>query len=86
MYEDRTSADIEKGYLEKLKSVKVQISGFCYIVDFEMMIQFRDGFPQRRRKIKRDILSGQAVKGVAGIIMGSSKLVPVSDGQGKQDY
>ena len=86
MFDDRTSADIEKGYLEKLKSVKVQISGFCYTVDFKMMIQFRDGFPHRQRKIKRDILSGQAVKGVAGIVMGSSKVVPVSDRQERESH
>ena len=75
MYDDRTSAEIERGYREDLQSVKVQISGFLYVIDFEMMVQFRDGIPNRQRKIKRDKTSNVGIKGVAGIVMGSSELV-----------
>lgn len=85
MYDDRTSAEIERGYTEDLKSIKVHISGFCYVIDFEMMVQFREGIPNRQRKIKRDKASGVPIKGVAGIFMGSSQLVTGVEQKRDQD-
>ena len=76
MYEDRTSEEIERGFVEKAKSLKIQISGFTYLVDYESMVQLREDRPNRKRKIKRDIASSDGVKGVAGIYMGGSELVP----------
>lgn len=61
MYEDRTSEEIEKGYLEHAKSVKIQVSGFTYLVDFGSMVQMREDRPNRKRKIKRDTLSSDGV-------------------------
>ena len=75
MYEDRTSEEIERGYRESNKTVTVQISGFSYIVDFESMVQFRENHPNRKRKIKRYMVSSDGVKGVAGIYMGGSQVV-----------
>ena len=85
MYDDRTSAEIERGYREDLKLVKVQISGFCYVIDFETMVQFREGIPHRQRKIKRDKTSSVGIKGVAGIVMGSSQLVTGVEQKRDQD-
>ena len=75
MYEDRTSEEIERGYRESNKTVMVQISGFSYIVDYESMVQFRENHPNRKRKIKRDVVSSDGVKGVAGIYIGGSQVV-----------
>lgn len=76
MYEDRTSEEIEKGFRENAKSVKVQISGFAYLVNFESMVQLREDRPNRKRKIKRDVISSDGVKGVAGICIGGTQMVP----------
>ena len=67
IYEDRTSEEIEKGFLKNAKLVKIQISGFMYIIDYERMVQIREDHPNRKRKIKRDLVSSAEVKGVAGI-------------------
>lgn len=67
MYEHRTSSDIENAYTEHKKILKIQISGFSYVVDFERMVQFREGIPNRQRRIKRDVVRAANVKGVAGI-------------------
>lgn len=70
MYEERTSSEIEKAYSEKKSSLRIQISGFFYVVDFERMVQCREDIPTRRRNIKRDVERSNAVKGVAGIYLG----------------
>lgn len=79
MYEDRTSTDIEKAYIEKVKLLKIQISGFHYVIDFDKMVQVRENHPSRTRKIKRDVVSSGGVKGIAGIHMGGTDLVPGID-------
>lgn len=67
MYEDRTSNDIEKGFQSNAKSLKVQVSGFIYLIDLENMEQVREDHPSRKRRIKRDKVPSAGVKGVAGI-------------------
>ncbi len=67
LYEQRTSTEIEKAFNDKKASVRLQISGFYYTIDFESMVQYREEFPTRRRRIKRDRVKVEAVKGVAGI-------------------
>lgn len=69
LYEQRTSAEIEKAYKDNQKQLRLQISGFYYIIDFENMIQYREEMPNRRRQIKRDMISEDIVKGVAGIVV-----------------
>jgi E3 ubiquitin-protein ligase RNF146 len=70
LYEQRTSTEIEKGFkADKQRPLRLQISGFYYIVDFEKMLQYREEFPNRRRQIKRDKVSADTVKGVAGIVV-----------------
>lgn len=67
LYEERTSSEIEKAFKDHEKKARLQISGFYYIIDFENMIQYREDFPSRRRRIKRDQVNTETVKGVAGI-------------------
>ena len=69
LYEKRLSKEIEAAYREKKKSCRVQISGFTYVVDFETCVQFREDYPNRRRKIKRDQVKEKDMKGVAGIAL-----------------
>ena len=73
LYEQRTSTEVEKAFKDGKQSVRLQISGFHYVIDFENMIQYREDFPNRRRQIKRDKVSAEAVKGVAGISVKESE-------------
>ena len=73
MYEGKTSDEIERGYITHAQSIKVQISGFMYIIDYERMLQFREDHPNRQRKMKRDAVSGDGVKGIAGIYVDDMK-------------
>ena len=79
MYEERASSEIEKAYSEDEQTIRLQISGFTYVVDFGKMVQYREHFPNRRRKIKRDVIRTDSVKGVAGIYVGDGQ---TQDGQG----
>ena len=67
LYEKRHSDEIEKSFTDGKCQVKVQISGFVYIIDFEEMVQYRSEKMDRRRKIKRETTDNASLKGVAGI-------------------
>lgn len=67
LYEERPSSEIERAFREGKKNLRLQISGFSYVIDFEGYMQFREDYPSRRRKIKRDRVSVGVTKGVAGI-------------------
>lgn len=82
MYEERTSLEIEKAYGDKEQTVRLQISGFTYVVDFGKMVQYREHFPNRRRKIKRDVVRTDSVKGVAGIYVGDGETGERQGGSG----
>ena len=69
MYEQRTSTEIEKAYKDDKLSVRLQVSGFFYIIDLKSMVQYREDFPNRRRQIKRDKVNVEVVKGIAGIVV-----------------
>ena len=73
LYEQRTSSEIEKAFKDNKETVRLQISGFYYVIDFRSMVQFREEFPTRRRRIKRDRVKAEAVKGVAGITVKSEE-------------
>ena len=68
LYEHRTCNEIEKAFQDNRNTVRCQISGFYYTIDFTKMIQYREDIPSRRRKIKRDRVTTEVVKGVAGIV------------------
>ncbi len=79
LYEQRTSSEIERAFSEEeRKPVQLQIAGFSYIVDFEEMVQYRVDYPTRRRRIKRDVVKKENVKGMAGIYVSE---VPSGRGQ-----
>ncbi len=78
MYEQRTSAEIEQAFIEDKKNIRLQISGFYYVIDIEGMIQYREDHPNRRRSIKRDVVRPDSVKGIAGIRT-------IDDGQSEHD-
>jgi len=61
-YDERTSIEIEKyqSHLEDSDnnvpaSFELLIAGFIYVIDLENKVQYRRGYPTRRRRIKRDI-------------------------------
>ncbi len=79
MYEQRTSIEIENAFKQDKQSVRLQISGFYYIIDLKEMIQYREDFPNRIRRIMRERTSTETVKGVAGIV------VQGTEGNGSED-
>lgn len=70
MYEEKTSDEIEKGYGNHESSIKIRVAGFMYVVDYEKMLQSREDRPERKRRIKRDVVQSDDVKGVAGLYVG----------------
>jgi len=76
-YDERTSVEIEKyqsrreGNLDSVPAAfELLIAGFIYIIDLENGVQYRRGFPTRRRRIKRDLAGIPDCKvGVTGIII-----------------
>jgi E3 ubiquitin-protein ligase RNF146 len=65
-FESRTNSEIEEAWSNNKKSCVVLIAGYCYIIDFENMVQLRQNEPTRHRKIKRDLATAPK-KGIAGI-------------------
>jgi len=58
-YDERTCVEIEKFHQNHRGSVpaafELLIAGFIYVIDLENNIQYRRGYPARRRRIKRDL-------------------------------
>ena len=84
LYEQRTSMEMEKAFKDNEQSVRLQISGFYYVIDFEKMVQYREDFPNRIRQIKRDKVSAETVKGVAGIAVWETERSTGQDEDRKQ--
>lgn len=60
-YDERTSIEIEnyhsyrEGNHDSVPATfEILIAGFMYIIDLENGVQYRRGYPGRRRRIKRD--------------------------------
>ena len=67
-YDERTTEELEHHHKKGDKSCELLIAGFLYSIDFENMLQCRRNEPQRRRQIKRDLITNVAdKKGIAGI-------------------
>ena len=66
LYDEKTSAEVEKAFKGGQRSCTLLIAGFLYVVDFKNMFQTRKNEPGRRRRIKRDKRDVES-KGVAGI-------------------
>ena len=71
LYERRLSNEIEEAFNSDKDKLRVQISGFLYVVDFENMVQYRIEKPDRRRRIKRVTNTEDGYKGIAGIPIGT---------------
>ncbi len=68
LFEERLSKEIEAAYKEDEKLCRLQISGFPYVIDFELNMQYREDLPNRRRRIKRDKIESD-VRGISGIVL-----------------
>ena len=79
--------EIEKGYLDRVPTIRFQISGFTYEVDYDRLIQYRIDRPNRYRRIRREGLDGVIVKGVAGIVFigDDPQLIPRSKQKLKEE-
>jgi len=62
-YDERTSIEIEKYQNHREDNIdsvpaafELLIAGFIYIIDLENRVQYRRGYPTRRRRIKRDLV------------------------------
>jgi len=58
-YDERTCVEIEKYHQNHHDNVpdafELLIAGFIYVIDLENRVQYRRGYPARRRRIKRDL-------------------------------
>jgi len=70
-FERRNNEDLEQSYLQGDQSAQLLICGKMYTLDFVRMEQYQTNYPQRKRRIKRDLRSSQC-KGVAGLQVKSS--------------
>lgn len=68
MFDKRTNLEIEENWKKEKKNCVVLIAGFCYVIDFENLLQIRQNDPLRQRKIKRDVPNAPR-KGIAGLRM-----------------
>ena len=78
-YDPRTSIELEQSYKNEQPWIEVLIAGFLYVIDFKNMVQMRRANPNRRRRIKRDIITIADKKGIAGI-----KVAPVRQQLGRE--
>ncbi|KAK9502769.1 hypothetical protein O3M35_011479 [Rhynocoris fuscipes] len=65
-YDERANAELEAAYSRSEDSITLLIAGYLYEVDLIDLIQFRKTEPNRRRRIKRDVITAPS-KGVAGL-------------------
>jgi len=65
-FEERNNEELEENYSLGQKVFETMICGNLYIIDFQAMEQFQKGYPNRKRKIKRDLKTSYC-KGVAGL-------------------
>jgi len=58
-YDERTCVELEKYHQSQHDSApaafELLIAGFIYVIDLENSVQYRRGYPSRRRRIKRDL-------------------------------
>ena len=79
-YDERTAQELEHHHKKGDKSCELLIAGFLYSIDFENMLQCRRNEPQRRRQIKRDLITNVAdKKGIAGIRTAQNNANAVDD-------
>ena len=71
-FEKRCNEELEEYFQNQDQQVDMLICGNVYVIDFNQMVQYRKDIGGRRRKIMRDIVTGQqahlVIKGVAGLV------------------
>lgn len=67
LYDQRTSRDLETAFKEGKPKIELLIAGHLYVIDFGQMLQYRRNDPNKHRRIKRDHLPAELIKGLAGI-------------------
>jgi len=72
LYDQRTSRELETAFKEKHPKIELLIAGHLYVIDFQQMLQYRRSDPNKFRRIKRDHLPADLIKGIAGIKLPSS--------------
>lgn len=65
-YDERANAELEAAYTKSEDSVTLLIAGYLYELDLIDLVQMRKSEPNRRRRIKRDVITAPS-KGVAGL-------------------
>ena len=65
-FEERNNEELEENFSLGQKMFETMICGNLYMIDFQAMEQFQKGYPNRKRKIKRDSRTSSC-KGVAGL-------------------
>jgi len=65
-FEERNNEELEENFSAGHNMFETMICGNLYMIDFQAMEQFQKGFPNRKRKIKRDSRTSFC-KGVAGL-------------------
>jgi len=65
-FEERNNEELEENFSLGKQMFETMICGNLYMIDFQAMEQFQKGFPNRKRKIKRDSRTSFC-KGVAGL-------------------
>lgn len=79
-YDFRTGQELEHFFKEGESTCEMLIAGFLYTIDFTNMLQYRRNEPNRRRRIKRDLLSNiQNWKGVAGLRLATAQSSSTDD-------
>lgn len=67
LFDQETNDALEKSFQKKEKSCQLLIAGNIYIIDFNQMIQYRKDAPFKKRNIKREKITGNSLKGIAGV-------------------
>uniref|UniRef100_A0A914VGI4 E3 ubiquitin-protein ligase n=1 Tax=Plectus sambesii TaxID=2011161 RepID=A0A914VGI4_9BILA len=67
-YETRQETELEAAFAEEKDRLELLIAGHVYVVDLQLMLQYRKDQPARRRTIKRNRCSVAIdIKGIAGL-------------------
>ena len=65
-FEERNNEEIEETFLKGTQCLETLICGNLYVIDFTRMEQYQKNYPNRKRKIKRDLQTCDS-KGIAGL-------------------
>lgn len=85
-YDDRTSKELEMHHKAGHPSCELLIAGFVYIIDLNNMVQHRRNDRTKKRRVKRDLLTIQGRKGIAGLKIMTDNLPGPTDRPGADGH